>query len=317
MKKLLTALVGVLMLSGVGIAQASQLAGDDSLNGQYQTGSAPGKPDIVTYKMKVSVPGAGAVVPSTDVALAVNARGVIYNTYGISNHSDIFLGAQVASSDAVKIGGLPLSTVTANIGNVIFSSITAGGTTYIPVDIGSQPATCARNVMVFVTSSTFASGVGALSTTTLRGQLQVFGIDGNGNPASEIILFSTAAPVQSTGTAVTGDLGQLTSFTTNYGQGRTAFASISSFTITITSMTAAYGLQAVTFAVMIGYGNRLGLTNDLRYFADIYKIVEGSTDQPPINGRVDSDFNTYWPVLLPNGLRNYTVDYRVKNSPRK
>lgn len=320
MKKLLTTLVGVVLLSGVGATQASQIAGDDNLNGQYQTGSTPGKTDIITWKMKVSVPGANSVVPSTDVALGVNANGVLYNTYGIFNKMDVFPSVIAASSDTAKAGGLAMSTITANTGNVIFSTITAGGTTYVTVDITSQPTTCPRNVTVYLASSTFASGIGVWSTTTLRGRLQVFGADGNGNFVSETILFSTASPIQSTGTAVAGDLGQLTSFTTNYGTGRVAFASISSFTATITSMTASIGLERITFALNVGYGNRLGLSNDLRYFGDVYKIVEvGSvtSDQVRNNGLIDSDFNTYWPVLPPNGVRSYTVWYRVKNSPRK
>lgn len=316
MKKLLTALVGVLLLSGMGIVRASQGAGDDSLNGAYPTGSAQLGTDIFTLKMK---PGYNTPV-SSDVALGVNARGVVYNTYGIFNKMDVFASVVSASTDAFRANGIAFSTITIKTGNVIFSSVTSGGTTYMPVDITSQPTSCPRNIMVFAASSTISSAVGVFSTTTMRGQLRVFGIDGNGNNATETILFSTAYPIISTGTNVAGDLGQLTSFTTNYGQGRVAWASISSVTIQITSMTASYGLETGTFALYIGYGNRLGLSNDLRYFGDVYKIVESGTttsDVPIKNGLIDSDFNTYIPSNLPNNTRTYTVWYRVKNSPRK
>jgi hypothetical protein len=317
MKKLLTALVGVLMLSGVGMVQADQNTGDDNLSGQYQTGPTPGKTDILTLKMK---PGEATSV-STDTAFGVNARGVIYNTYGIFNALDGFQTVIAASTDAIRAGGIGLSTITVNMGNgTIANGTIAGGTTYITVDITSQPTTVPRNLTVHVTSSTFASAVGVFSTTTVRGRLQVFGIDGNGNPATETILFSTAFPVISTGLAVAGDLGELTQFTTNYGQGKVAWSSISSFTITITSMTQALESTTRTFALVVGYGNRLGLSNDLRYWGDAYRITEVGalkSEQPARNGLLDSDFNTYTPVLSPNGTRSYYLWYRVKNSPRK
>ncbi len=315
MKKILTALVGVVLLSGLGSVSASQLAGDDPINGLYQIGAGQQFTDISTWKMK---PGFNTPV-SSDVALGISGRGVVYNTYGIQNQQDVFTSVVAASTDAIRTGGITLSTITLNVGNVLFSSVTAGGTTYITVDISSQPTSCPRNLMVFVASSAFSATVGVFSTTTMRGQVRVFGIDGNGNPATETILFSTAFPVISTGTNIAGDLGQLTSFTTNYGQGRIAWSSISSMTIQITSMTLNYSLQVATFAVVIGYGNRLGLSNDLRYWGDVYKIVEsGQTFETQRTiGLIDSDFNTYVPVLLPNGARTYTVWYRVKNSPRK
>ena len=287
MKKILTAFLGVFLLSSGARLHANLVTGDEPL----RTGS-----DIVTFKQKAS----------SDVVLGVSSGASIYTTYAIFNQVDVANAVQSGSSDAARFGGFTLSTITANTNNqLLFSSITAGGTTYLQVNISSSP-TWPRNIICYSSTT-----IGA-STTILVGFVQAFGLDGLGNTTMERVFFSTTFVIVGTGSVAAG-----TTNTWLYGQGRVAFSSISSFTIVMTSVSATFTLQTSTFSINIGYGNRLGFTNDVRHWSDVYKIVEDNGEVATAPGPVDTDYNTYTPTIVPNGVRTYRWIYRVRNSPKK
>lgn len=253
--------------------------------------------DVVTWTIK----------DTTEVALGVSSGGAVYTGRGLINQMDVFIAPPASSTDAFRATGIFLTTITANMLNGAGSSgLVAGGTTFTGVEISSQP-TVPRNIMVF--SSVTGVGTGS---TTISGVLIVRGVDNLGNSAVETISFSTSFPVVSTGVYAIG-----TTTTSRYGQGQIAWAQITSFTIVVTSVTLGFTTHNGTFNLLIGYGNRLGLSNDLAFIGDVYKINEDSVDQVGMPGRLSSDYNTYTPALAPNGLRSYRLWYRVKNSPRK
>lgn len=283
MKKLLTAL---LVLGGLVLttsAQASTGGSDAPLRSSN---------DTITYEIQ----------GTTDVGMGVNDQGRFYSTVGIYNQEDVFLSPQAASSDALKNAGF-----TATTGSVI----NGGAATFLQSDISSQTATVPRNITIYSSCT-----IGA-ATTTLTGYATFYGIDNLGNFVSEMIKFTTGPVLQSTGVIVAPFLGSTTT-PQNFGQGRVAFAVVSSITVQITSMTESFGQTQVSpVKFMIGWGNRLGLSNNITEVSDIYKIVEGPINVAVAPNLVDPIYDTYIPSSVPDGNRSYRVRYRVKSSPYK
>ena len=82
-------------------------------------------------------------------------------------------------------------------------------------------------------------------------------------------------------------------------------------------MTQAYGagnVLAPTF--VLGWGQKVGLANNITTISDVYKITEQGLDvtDPGLNLRLVINADKDWIAFnnLPNGVRKYEVWYRAK-----
>lgn len=225
--------------------------------------------------------------------------GGIVASSGIVNIHEEFVALSSGSFNAAGVGGFVASTGT----------LIAGGSTFIDVNI-VQATGAPRNIVIV--SSTAQIGA---STTTLSGSCTFYGLDGKGNLVSEVIRFSTnMIPISSTVTVTnTGDI------TKWLGVGNVAFAYISSFTIHIDSMTDAFGLSTEFVRFQIGYGQKIGLANDIQSVSDVYMVTQGgtnvtnATNNPALT--INTDLDTIIFPVLPNNVINYGLRYVVKKSP--
>jgi hypothetical protein len=209
------------------------------------------------------------------------------STGSISSDHEVFLAIPDSSTDAFKSGGLLLSTF----------SLTQNASVYYYADVTTQPVV-PRDLIVF---SSCTVGVG---TTTLIGNVTFYGLNAVGNSVQEMITFSTTIPTSTD--LSTGGLGVV------------AFASISSFSVQLTSVTDVFGLQTSSVIVMIGEWNKIGLSNVFTSTSDVYNVVEGISNVPVASTgtgmRIDVANSTIYFKNPPNSSRNYQVWYRRKRS---
>ena len=167
----------------------------------------------------------------------------------------------------------------------------------------TQSSGVPRNVVIY--SSVNALGV---TTTTVIGSCTFYGLDSLGRVTSESITFTTATLtiVNSTATAT--------------GIGNVPFIYITSFTAQVTSTT-----QVQTgnpnFILRIGWGNKIGLANDIVTSSDVYKVV-GPASQGDITtsvqATVNTDYNTVtFPGPVPDGADDRVVYYTIRRSPSR
>jgi hypothetical protein len=225
--------------------------------------------------------------------------GGITVSSGIVNMHESFVDLSSGNATGARAGGLLIST----------ANLIAGGSTYVGEAI-VQSSGAPRNIIIV--SSTVQVGA---STTTLIGSATFYGYDGKGNFVSEMIRFSSRTiPISSTVTMTE------TNPVLYYGVGNVAFAYISSFTIQITSMTDAFGESTEQVRIMIGWGQKIGLANDLQATGDVYKVTQtGGSDvtiaaSNPSLG-INTDYDTIVFPTLPNGASEYQVWYTTKKSP--
>lgn len=218
----------------------------------------------------------------------------IYVDSGIVNMGEYFVDLQAGTSDEYRVVGFAISTT-----NVISQT-----STYYSADMSTYAPSVPRNIVVYSS----AAGIGR-TTTTISGNLYVFGIDAQGKANSETIYFSTRTP---------GELGGMT-FSSNstpagIGVGNVAWASISSFTISVTSYTQSITDQNYNFIFRIGTGFKIGLTNNLTNASDIYYASELSSPVSYTSLSVDTVNDTVKFNRDPDGINDYVIRHRVRTS---
>lgn len=226
---------------------------------------------------------------STEVGVGVSQYGRIYNTYGLTNHRYVFQDLTPNATDAFKDGGFVVSTGT----------LTGVASTYYAVDITTQPN--GRNLTVFTTSSPWTEGNFYGSTNALTGTVTFYGIDMLGRTTSEAIKFSTSPARYSVGISTPG-------------QGNVAFVHITSFTVSITSASPDYlnpDYNQTTYLV-VGYGNKIGLPNDIIDPEDVYQYTEGQLPTTLPRANVNSTHDTVLLVSSPNNIRDYVVGVKAR-----
>lgn len=186
-----------------------------------------------------------------------------------------------------------------NLGFAISSSTLINGTsTYGSGFAITQPTGAPRNITIYVGSSSIVDGAGGgFSTMTLAGSATFYGLDAFGLPVQEMIRFSTTSVSWSTQTVTNS------SDVVRYvGIGNVAFAQISSFTVQITS--ASNGLISGTLVLKIGYGQKIGLSNNVEATGDVYMVTEAGGGNTTLNSLlvINSTFDTVIFSALPNGI---------------
>jgi len=177
-------------------------------------------------------------------------------------------------------------------------------------------------VTIFVSSSHVSLVPGLnISTTVLIGCATFYGIDGKGNTVWEAISFSTGTtPLgRSTDTGIGVCQAQECNANVGMGIGNVTWAYISSFTIQVTSISFEYGLMTASPTFVIGWGQKVGLSNNVIATADVYKITEqggqdvtDTTVSPAVTVNTAYDYMCF--QRLPNNQNEYNVWYRVKRN---
>lgn len=164
------------------------------------------------------------------------------------------------------------------------TTLLAAGTYYTSSDL-IQPET-PRNVII---TSSFTVG---FATSVLGGVLTINGVDSVGRSRTEQI-----------------------SFTTNTGTGFVPWAIISSATIVFSTVSPNLGNPQA--GVYIGYGNRIGLTNDLVNPGYVYKVTDSNANIATNLIGINESYDTVIFTNAPNGSRDYKVWYRAERSPER
>lgn len=272
-------------------------------NGAKAASVDPMRPDIVCFgdikyggvsTNPICIDYDGDVLPSRNVQYDLGAPTIAFRTVyagsiktssGIVNISERFVDVANSSSDSFKAGGYWISS----------GPLVNAASTYYASDITSQPFTVARNIVIY------SSAPIGVTTTTLVGTCTFYGTDNKGRLTQEAIAFSTA-------------IFSITTQTNVIGLGNVAWSSISSFTVQITSITQDWGLAVSSVGFFIGWGNRLGLSNDIAAGTDVFRWYEDTTLRTATEGPVNSTFEWVYPVALPNSSRDYLFGYKAKNS---
>lgn len=183
---------------------------------------------------------------------------------GVANFHETFVNlASGCINCALNIG---VSTTIATVSTAAFSA-----------NVISASSSAPRNVIVYFSSDTNSSTVGLLSTTTLVGSATFYGIDSNGYVVTEQVYFSTVQPSFSTAT-YSNSISSITDQVSVVGVGNVAWASISSVSVQITSMTADFGLSVKGPTLNVGWGNKIGLADHFISTGDVYKVTEFRAD---------------------------------------
>jgi hypothetical protein len=185
-------------------------------------------------------------------------------------------------------------------------------TAFVDANIGDSSGS-ARNITLFFGSGTFAGatptpGIG-VTTTTLIGSATFYGWDSRGQYRWEHINFSTNIPNVSTRT-----VDNSSDIVRYVGIGNVAWAHISSFTVEITSATDTYLVQGSTPVIGIGWGQKVGLSNNIESEDQIYKVTEeggiDTTDNSVSDGwSINSQYDWIKFDTLPNNEDNKKVCY--------
>lgn len=172
------------------------------------------------------------------------------------------------------------------------TTLAAGGTTYVTADL-TQPGV-PRNIVIIATNG--AGSLGQSTLTITSGQCYVSGINSVGISTNEYVnLVST-----SDATA---------------GRGNIAWNSISS--VTISNIVFARTPNG-TLYINIGTSDKIGLCNSLDAVGDVIKIVEAGIDHSTTTAQtINAVYNTYTPLIAPDGSTDYLTVQNVKKTPRR
>lgn len=168
---------------------------------------------------------------------------------------------------------------------------TRGTTTFTVRDI-VQPVYPVNLTGCIVSSSVIANG-GAFQAVTASATMVVYGTNAKGESINETRIISTGTP----------------------GYTLQAFATVSSFTITISSINGmpANAIENKIF-VWLGGGTIYGLTGNIEKKSDIYKVFESTGDVNVNNTVVNTTYDTIKFNNAPNATRDYSVWYRAKRT---
>lgn len=222
---------------------------------------------------------------------------------GIMNTSDFFIDLSSGQLEGLLVGGFSFST-----GTLIGSTATAVQAVQI-----NQTTGAFRNLTIFVASAATSVGPGTISTTTIAGTATFYGYNNLGFFVSEVIRFSTTTVGLSWSSNTVTNSSDVVRY---IGIGNVAWAYVSSFTITVDSITQAFGLMTAFPFIKIGFGQKIGLTNNIVNTADVYKITEeggldttNSTNNPAVV--IDTTYDTIVFQTLPNGINEKKVWYKT------
>ena len=213
---------------------------------------------------------------------------------GIINVHETFTDLSSGAVNGLNTAGLSISS----------ANLTLQSSTYYVNEASMAQSTGApRNLVVY--SSVTSVGV---TTHTLVGTVTFYGINNLGQSVSEGISFSTALPRFSTA-----------AITRLPGVGNVAWSTISSFTIQLTSISLLGGLAdgSENVIIRIGFGVKIGLSNNIDAFGDIYKVIEQGNDTTSTTATVSNVDTVYDTVFFPTALIHTTRrSVRYKSSGR-
>src|SRR3990167_7841950 len=231
--------------------------------------------------------------------------GSFHASSGLVNISEVF----VDLASGTTRGGVPAAGILIPTNTLI--NLVNSPTTYVGMNI-IQTSGAPRNIICFSSANILPT------TTTLVMSATFYGYNGKGEWTWENIIFSTV-PISWSTTTTTYS----TQTARAVGVGNTAWSYISSFTVQITSMTDAFGLSTEHPRMYIGFGQKIGLANNITTNdntptgTDIYKItnaggadVTNETLNPLIYIDTDQDYIVFAPQ--PNGVDEKGVYYRFR-----
>ena len=300
----------IAILAGLFLALASQVP----LAHTNLDDDNPMRPDIVGWGSDVStapiigidndgdfLPGRNArydVGSPTKTFRVIHAQSFSASS-GMAVITDFHIDLTSASHRGITPSGVVIPTTT------LAGSLALGPTTYYANDITQSSGTAARNLVCFPSHSIL------VATTTLVMSATFYGYNGKGESVSENIILSTRTGVtQGTWTVVNATQTMLC-----IGIGNVPFIYITSFTVQITSMTDSIGLSVEAPVMYIGWGNKIGLSNNIDSRAsDVLKITAAGgrdmTNQtlfPLVY--VDTDQDYFVPNPLPGGADEHSITY--------
>ena len=221
--------------------------------------------------------------------------GSLYVSSGILNVNETFTNLLAGTTDVAKpAGGFFISTRSLEAPTT--NNLSGQATTWVTLDI-NQSTIVPRNLVIYAVVSATANGI-AITTTIVSGSATFYGIDNFGKSNFERISFSTTISPFVGGVAAS----------THTGIGNVAWASISSVTVQITSVTQGTAdFDAGTVVrLFIAWGNKIGLANTITAAGDIYQ------NSNPITTDVTN--GTVYFALPPDGSRHYALRYKAKTS---
>ncbi len=229
----------------------------------------------------------------------VMANGILFSTAGFAAQ-DFWLDLPTASSISVRgsyvstdVDVLKVSTQ-AIWNNGASGNWTRGATTYTVKDI-TQPVWPVSITGCIASTATLTHGANpaTYAAVTASGTLKVYGTNAKGEIIDETIKISTGTP----------------------GQTLQAFATISSYTVTISTINGIpSSATEQSVCVIVGHGTIFGLKNNIENKSDIYKVFESTGDVNVNNTVVNTTYDTIKFNNAPNTTRDYAVWYRAKRT---
>lgn len=230
--------------------------------------------------------------------------GSLYVASGIVNVLEVYPNLLVGTTDVAKEAatagvfarGFVISTRSLEAPTT--NNLSNQATTYITTDF-NQSSFTPRNVILYSVAASSWGGLGQ-TTTTLSGSATFYGIDSLGKANWEQISFSTTIPPQMGGVALSSHV----------GVGNIAWATISSVTIQVTSMTQNtddFAVGAGVAVLNIAWGNKIGLINQIDSASDIYMVSHG-----PVTA--DATNETVYFAIAPNSSNTYRLRYKARTS---
>lgn len=264
----------------------------------------------------------GDLIPAKNLELSIGEStrafkqghfGTLNVTSGIVNIHEEFVDLASASLNGAGLSSVGFSFTTDTLRGSTNTAIVADGQLRSPI---TQSSGAPRNLVVWAATSAVSGWNGAsIGTQTLCGTATFYGFDAFGDRIVEVIRFSTrniGDPGLSGSTNTVANSSDVVRYT---GVGNHAWAYVSSFTVRIDSITNTY--TNPTIVIKIGFGNKIGLANNVTSTADIYKVSDvGGADvtDPIANPAVvlDATYDTVTFPTAPNGINEKRIWYKVR-----
>lgn len=172
-------------------------------------------------------------------------------------------------------------------------------------------------------SSTYKAQGFSISTTTLLSAGTAFiaaDFTANGDVPRNIVLIGTYVADSGSFSATASIIGvnslglpdtETIFFTTNSTAGNVAWSKVNSISVSVSSVSAAVS----TGLIFVGTGNKIGLSNYIKDFSYIYKLLEAGANVVPTSTIYNGTYNTITFNSSPNGSRDYDVWYHAERSP--
>ena len=182
--------------------------------------------------------------------------GAIESPNGFINTHETFVGISSPNVQALSDNGFAISTISVGVPTTLqYTSIT-------------QSSTVPRNLIVYSSATDIVTQI-VVGTMTLSGSATFYGVNAKGEQISELIYFSTRNVALLSTMSVTHS-GPVFNST---GVGNQAFAFITSFTVSLSSISDSMMGAVPGFTLNVGYGNKFGLANSVETSSDVYKAT--------------------------------------------